>query len=369
MDSEARIRSETALVAEKAEQLSNKLNDKENELHSLDKHISSLTNSLGNDFANVKSDYDSVVSNINALNDKLRNIKISAEKVDIKSQINALNQKRTELSAKLKQLAPQQSQYNQLVSLQRQRQQLANLVSDTRNQYEQTVKQENQLSYELMQVNRAILQQYNAPKIANNLADTEKFTTIRRSDMADPTVFKLVETDPSESSSNDVATKPIDGAETETNFIAQNDREYTATFYLMGKDLADCNAQYQKLYDWSYQYEFVVDGFSHWEHALITSISKSTDSGSAGNGLIVTITFSYARQAQIKYMRRKPAVKHKAPSKKHKSKKRKRRYIRVKPGMTYWQISRKTGVSLSKIMKMNRWKATALPVGVKVRYK
>lgn len=87
--------------------------------------------------------------------------------------------------------------------------------------------------------------------------------------------------------------------------------------------------------------------------------------------MIISITFSYARQAQIKYKKvTKGKTKYKAGAKKSSGsrKGKKGRYITVKPGMTYSQISKKTGTSLSSLIKMNKWKSSSLPVGAKVRY-
>ena len=220
---------------------------------------------------------------------------------------------------------------------------------------------------------RAINAKRNAPVIAEQMKTGKSagHTMIYRTDMQDSQVFELIETSPTETVSNDVATKPIDGQTVETNFIAHSSMEYSATFYLKGEDFNDCDNKYKQLLDWSYQYELTVDGFSRWKHAYITSIGKSTDQTINSNGLIVNITFTYARQAQIKYKKvTKGKTKHKAGTKKTSGsrKGKKGRYIKVKPGMTYSQIARKTGTPLATIMKMNKWKATSLPIGVKVRY-
>lgn len=220
---------------------------------------------------------------------------------------------------------------------------------------------------------RRIKAKRNAPIIAKKMKAGKKanHTMIYRTDMQDSRVFELIETSPTETVANDVATKPIDGGSVETNFIAQSSMEYSATFYMKGKDFYDLDNKYKQLMDWSYQYELTVDGFTRWKHAYITSIGKATDQTINSNGLIINITFSYARQAQIKYKKNtKSKTKHKAGTKKSSGSRngKTRRYITVKPGMTYSQIAKKTGTSLSKILKMNKWKSSSLPVGAKVRY-
>lgn len=213
----------------------------------------------------------------------------------------------------------------------------------------------------------------NAPVIAEqvNQGRNQGHTMLFRTDMQDDTVFELIETSPSQTDTNDIATRPIDGSQTETNFIARSSMEYTATYYLKGNSFAELEALYQKLSNWSYKYEFTVQGFSHWTHAFISSIGKSTDQTINGNGLIVNITFDYARQADIKYKQvTKGNLSHKAGTKKQSGTRNGKtaKYITVKPGMTYSQIAKKMNVSLSDIMSMNKYKATAIPVGAKVRY-
>ena len=220
---------------------------------------------------------------------------------------------------------------------------------------------------------RAINAKRNAPVIAKRMKSGKSavHTMIYRTDMQDSRVFELIETSPTETVTNDVATKPIDGSTVETNFIAQSSMEYSATYYLKGEDFNDCDNKYKQLMDWSYQYELTVDGFTRWKHAYITSIGKSTDQTINSNGLIINITFTYARQAQIKYKKvTKGKTKHKAGAKKSSGSRNGKtgRYITVKPGMTYSQIAKKTGTSLSSLLKMNKWKSTSLPVGAKVRY-
>lgn len=375
--SDTRIRSETALWAKKVSDLTNKINAKSANQKDLQKQIEDIDNSINDArYLQAKNSYEDLNNQINAIKAKYNKSKSKATKNKYLTQINNLKSQKSGYSQQMKAVAKEKgfaSKLSQRASKSRNLALLKQLINDLKTQRSKAKSNQNYYEGTSLSRQRAKLQKRNAPIIQEQLADAKKsgVSTIYRTDMLDNSVFKLIETSPSETASNDVATKPIDGSTVETNFISQSSLEYTATFYLQGENFQDCDAQYNKLRDWSYQYEFTINGFSRWQHAYITSIAKSTDSTIARNALIVTITFSYARQAQIKYKTvTKSKKKHKAGIKKKTGTRngKKGRYITVKPGMTYSQIARKTGTSLSSLMSMNKWKSSSLPVGVKVRY-
>lgn len=375
--SDTRIRSETDFWTDKVSQLTNKINANIGVQQALLQQIADIDNSINNhDYKDAKNNYDNLTNQIVIIKDEYNNSKSINEKNGYLNQINNLKSQKSSYAQKMRIIANENG-YSTSLALRtaksRNLELVTKLINDLKSQLQNANNNRNYYERTAIYRRKDVVQKRNAPIIQEQLADAKDngYSTIYRTDMQDNSVFKLIETSPSETASNDVATKPIDGSTVETNFISQSSLEYTATFYLVGENFQDCDAQYNKLRDWSYQYEFTINGFSRWQHAFITSIAKSTDSTIAKNAMIVTITFSYARQAQIKYKTiTKSKKKHKAATKKTSGsrKGKKGRYIKVKPGMTYWQISRKTGVPLATIMKMNKWKATALPIGVKVRY-
>lgn len=375
--SDTRIRSETYLWAKKVSDLTNKINAKSANQKDLQKQIEDIDNSINDArYLQAKNSYEDLNNQINSIKSKYNKSKSKVTKNKYLTQINNLKSQKSGYSQQMKAIAKEKGFANKLskrASKSRNLALLKQLINDLKTQRSKAKSNHNYYEGTSLSRQRAKLQKRNAPIIQEQLADAKKsgVSTIYRTDMLDNSVFKLIETSPSETTSNDVATKPIDGSTVETNFISQSSLEYTATFYLQGENFQDCDAQYNKLRDWSYQYEFTINGFSRWQHAYITSIAKSTDSTVARNALIVTITFSYARQAQIKYKTvTKSKKKHKAGTKKKAGTRKGKsgRYITVKPGMTYSQIARKTGTSLSSLMSMNKWKSSSLPVGAKVRY-
>ena len=375
--SDTRIRSETQKWADKVHQLTSKIDTKNNILNALNGEINSINASLADaDYVACKNKYDSYKNQISKLTNERNSSKSKATKNKLSNQINDLKSKKADCANQMRQIAKTKGFSKQLTNLLQKSHNASmvnQLISDLKKQRNTATKQRNYWKNITESRRRALIAKRNAPVIAEQMKQGKSagHTMIYRTDMQDSRVFELIETSPTETDTNDVATKPIDGGQVETNFIAQSGMEYSATFYLKGKDFNDCDNQFKQLMDWSYQYELTVDGFSRWKHAYITSIGKSTDQTINSNGLIINITFSYARQAQIKYKKvTKGKTKHKAGVKKSSGsrKGKKGRYITVKPGMTYSQISKKTGTPLASLLKMNKWKSTSLPVGAKVRY-
>lgn len=376
--SDTRIRSGTQFWADKVQDLTDKINAKKANINDIKNTLDDIQDQLDNsDYQDLSKQRANIISNEKGLQAKLATTKSSTEQAELNQQINQLQAQRYQVSNKLKGVANTNGYGDKLtLSMQKERimDTLNSVIADLNNQREMALSQQDYWRNQADSKRRARVAKYNAPIIADRLnqPQTDTHTKLYRTDMQDPTVFDLIETSPTETDTNDIATKPIDGDVAQSNFIARSSAEYTATFYLKGNDFNDVNSQYQKLADWSYQYEFTVNGFTNWQHAFISSIEKSTDATINHNGLIVSITFDFAKQAQIKYKSEpRPAVRHKAGGKKRCGRKRRRktRYVRVKSGMTYWSIARRFGVSLSHVMKMNRWPASRLPVGVKVRYK
>ena len=360
--SDTKIRSETAFWADKVSKLTTKINDKQTTLNSINSQLSKIDKSLDNaEYNKAKSNYDDLASQSDEINTKLAKAKSKATKSKLNSQLANVNSQKSRYAQSMRQIASANGFSNKLTA--RTRKSQRSNAQAKRDYYRQTA----------LSRQRAKTMQRNAGLIQQKLSDVKDsgFTTLYRTDMMDDTVFNLIETSPSETVTNDVATKPIDGSTVETNFIAQNSQEYSSTFYITADSFAELDAQYKQLKDWSNKYELTINGFSHWTHAYITSIGKSTDASIAGNGMIITITFTYARQAKIKYAKKsKGSTKHKAGTKKQSGSRKGQtaKYITVKPGMTYSQIAKKMNVSLSSVMKMNKYKATAIPVGAKVRY-
>lgn len=101
---------------------------------------------------------------------------------------------------------------------------------------------------------------------------------------------------------------------------------------------------------------------------LITSIS-SNYSSSIKNGLDVDITMQQIRVAKTPYVRKKTKKSNSGKKTKIKKKSTSRKYHTVRPGDTYWGLSRKYGTSISQLRKWNKYPDRKIPVGAKLRVK
>lgn len=375
--SDTRIRSETQNWADRVHKLTTKIDNKQTTLDSINSQLSKIDKGLDNaEYTNAKNSYDDLDSQESTIVAKLAKAKSKATINKLNAQLTSIRSNKMQYAQKMKQIASANgftSKLSARTRKNRNKKAVAKLISNLKAQRATAQAKADYYKQVLIQRQTAETAKRNAPVIAEqvNQGRNQGHTMLFRTDMQDDTVFELIETSPSQTDTNDIATRPIDGSQTETNFIARSSMEYTATYYLKGNSFAELDALYQKLSNWSYKYEFTVQGFSHWTHAFISSIGKSTDQTINGNGLIVNITFDYARQADIKYKQvTKGNLSHKAGTKKQSGTRNGKtaKYITVKPGMTYSQIAKKMNVSLSDIMSMNKYKATAIPVGAKVRY-
>lgn len=375
--SDTRIRSETNLWADNVHKLTSKIENKQTVLDSINSQLSKIDKALDNtEYNNARSNYDDLANQVSTLSTKLAKAKSKATINKLNAELTSAKANKAQYAQKMKQIASANGFTSKLSSRTRKAQNkkaVAKLIANLKAQRANAKAKADYYKNVLIQRQYAETAKRNAPVIAEqvNQGRNAGHTMLFRSDMQDDTVFELIETSPSQTDSNDIATRPIDGSQTETNFIARSSMEYTATFYLKGDSFAELDALYQKLSSWSYQYEFTIQGFSHWTHAFISSIGKSTDQTINSNGLILNITFNFARQADIKYKQvTKGNLSHKAGSKKQSGTRNGKtaKYITVKPGMTYSQIAKKMNVSLSDVMSMNKYKSTAIPVGAKVRY-
>lgn len=374
--SDTRIRSATKRWANKVQSISKRLNNKKALINSLNRQISKIDNAINNpEYLNVKNKYENIVAQENDIKQKLAKTKSKGAKNRLNNQLTNLKAKAHPIYAKMKEIARKKGLSKEFAKrrrLRRNRNAINHLIASLKNQQKTANAKVAYYRKVLYERSSAYIRKRNEPIIAQRLkqAKGKGVTTLYRTDMQDATVFQLIETSPSETDSNDVATKPVDnGHGIETNVVSRNSMEYSATYYIQGDSFAQLDAEFHKLMDWSSLYEFTVSGFTRWNHAYITSIGKSTESGIAGNGMILNITFDYLRQAKIQYKKiTKSKLKHKSGAKKSIGRSGGRRYIRVKPGMTYWQISKRMHVPIKKLEKMNRWHSRSIPVGSKVRY-
>jgi len=83
-----------------------------------------------------------------------------------------------------------------------------------------------------------------------------------------------------------------------------------------------------------------------------------------------TLTIVTYFDSNVKKKKKATASKGTKSTKKAKTSKKKstHKYIVAKSGYTYWYVSQKTGVKLSKIEKLNKYAAKKIPIGAKIYY-
>lgn len=371
--SNTKIRSETKIWSKKVKKIASKLKSKRNEHRLLTDTLNSINKNLNNtEYAKAQGSYNDYKSQANNLQAKIKKSKSKKTKQKLQNQLNEAIKKRASFNQQMTGIARNKG-FSALHSQKvRQESKIRNsnrLISGLEHQKSYAKGKYNGLRTTLLNRQRARIRKKNTRIMSKKIRHAKKdgASVLYRTDMMNSEVFWLYETSPTETDSNTVASHATDKNSVQTNYVGLDSRELSGTYLLKGKNLKDADRKYKKLMLWSRKYEFTIQGFSYWQHAYITSISKTTDSTMNKDALSLSISFTYAKQAKIQYSKKKS--KRKAPAKKHKGNKSdtKGGHIPVKPGMTYAQIAAKAGVSVSHIMKINKWPANKLPVGAKVR--
>ncbi|MEJ6401038.1 phage baseplate protein [Nicoliella lavandulae] len=197
----------------------------------------------------------------------------------------------------------------------------------------------------------------------------QKLTYIYRDDCKSDTLIKLLETSPSEQNQVNAPQKSIDSGLPLEHFIQNSGLTLSGQYAIYEPTYAKRVSVYNTLRKWQNDGVAIhIRGFTHWDHVLISSLSRSTAAESNGNALILNIEMQHARVAKIQYAKQAQGKKHKAKgSKKAGTSKTKHRSVKIKPGMTYSQVSAKMGIKVSELRKLNpKYKDMSLPVGGKM---
>ncbi|UQS85788.1 LysM peptidoglycan-binding domain-containing protein (plasmid) [Apilactobacillus apisilvae] len=371
--SDAKIRSETKIWSKKVKKIASKLKAKRKDHQSLIDGLNSINKNLNSpEYNKAQGSYDNYKSQASDLKAKIKKSKSKKTKSKLQGQLNDVIKKKSALSQKMNSIARNKGftvWHNRKVRKEVTIRNSNKLIHSLEKQKSHAKGKYSYYRNTILTRHRNRIRKKNSKIMRKKIKHAKKHgaSVLYRTDMMDSEVFWLYETSPSETNSNTVATHATDKNSVQTNYVALDSRELSGTYILQGKNLKDASHKYKKLMLWSRHYEFTIQGFSYWQHAYISSIGKSTDETMNKNALSLSISFTYAKQAKIQYSRTKS--KRKAPAKKHKGSKSgtKGGHIRVKPGMTYAQIAKKSGTSLSHLMKINKWPANKLPVGAKVR--
>ncbi|WP_338230784.1 phage baseplate protein [Lactiplantibacillus paraxiangfangensis] len=144
--------------------------------------------------------------------------------------------------------------------------------------------------------------------------------------------------------------------------------------------MAGLKKQAKRLARWSDNSSVMTwHGDNVYPEVVITNFTPdfNHEPGTGGTNIIavsMTLTIGDFADSNPKKKKKKTTDTGKKSVKKASSKKKgsksakKKRYIIAKRGYSYWYVSKKTKVSLSKIEKMNKYPARKIPIGAKIYY-
>lgn len=202
----------------------------------------------------------------------------------------------------------------------------------------------------------------NQDKINKKIADQKKqplvgHTALYRADRMSTVVYFFGEVQPTETDTSEVTSIGVDNADPRAGKSTRTSKELTGTYWIFGKNPAAVYKQFADLQKLQrLDTEFIIRGFSNWNHVKISSIAKTVSGLARENALELSITFTYVKQANILYAKKKKKTKKKGATKSTKKKgsdKGKYRSHTVKSGDTYWGLARKYHTTVATLTKLN----------------
>lgn len=322
-----------------------------------------------NGYSTRKAAYDSVTKQIASQEKLLAKAKKASTKKSIQAKINSLKKtqksaysdlkKVTNSTGYQKQLKKQSSARTKLKSAKTKLTNLKKLKKTDKKAYDEYKKEDAKRKAAAKKKK----QKANLSKIQSKIKEHKKQplvgqTAIYRADLMSSAVYFLGEVQPTETNTNEVTSIGVDNSDPRAGKSTRTGKELSGTYYLFGKDYAAVSKQFaaiQKLQ--RTDTEFVIRGFSNWNHAKISSISKTVSGVPRDNALELSITFTYVKQAKILYAKKKkPKSKKKGAtkgSKKTGNGKSKYRSYTVRSGDTYWDLARKYKTTVATLTKLN----------------
>lgn len=326
------------------------------------------------------SAYDALETQIEAQEKLLAKTKSSTKKKTITSKITSLKKDKKSLVSDMKKIASSAGYQKQMsaktkaqANIKTEKSKISSLKTK-KSKDKKVYGQYSSTNTARKLAARKKLQKANGNSIRSKIKAAKKKysgqTAIYRADLKTSRVFMLGEFDPSETNDQDVPTNAVDKSDPRTNYSVRNSKQLSGTYYLFGKSFSDCDKQYEILQGWARKgVEVTVRGFSKWNHAYLSSVGKTAYTAGNKNSMQLSITFTYAKKGKVAYAKKKTKKKSKSSTgAKTGTKKTTHKTVTVKSGMTYWSIAQSHNVSVSSLEKMNKWPATKLPIGVKVRY-
>lgn len=330
-----------------------------------------------NGYSVRKAAYDAVTKQIDTQESKLANAKTTASKKAIQSKINSLKKSQKAAYADLKKVTSSSGYQKQLTAQSKARTKLKQSKSKLTSLKKLKSKDkdaEKKLKAEQTKrkaAEKKKKQKANLKSIKSKIAEHKKQplvgqTVIYPADLMSSVVYFFGEVQPTETNTSEITSVGVDNSDPRAGKSTRTSKELSGTYYLFGKSFADCDKKFSNLQKLQrIDTEFIMRGFSNWNHVKISSLAKTVSGLPRENLLELSITFTYVKQARILYNKAKKKTKKKGStkgSKKKGSSKSKYRSHVVKSGETYWGLARKYKTSVATLTKLNgSWKKTMFP--------
>lgn len=186
--------------------------------------------------------------------------------------------------------------------------------------------------------------------------------------------------DESEPHSTNVATQSIENGVNIATTTQMNAPTISITGVLGGEtvdDIDSINKDLVKLKRWAdHGTDLRWNSKAGYQgHVIMSDFTPEFDRTGTATGInacsvTFTLTIVTYFDSNVKKKKKATASKGTKSTKKAKTSKKKstHKYIVAKSGYTYWYVSQKTGVKLSKIEKLNKYAAKKIPIGAKIYY-
>lgn len=321
-----------------------------------------------NGYKTKKGAYDSITKQISDAETKLKKTKKAADKKKLQTSIDKMKKAQKAAFTDLKKLTSSKGYQEQLKkqsTARRTANKAKNKISSlkTKKLTDKAKLKALKKEYNARKAEaRHKLQVANKAKIDDKIAKRKELplmgqTALYRADLMKSTVFFLGEVQPTETDANETTSIGVDKSDPRAGKSTRTTKELSGTYWLQGKNYAAVSKQFAALQKLQrLDTEFVIRGFSHWNHVKMASISKTVSGVPKDTGLELSITFDYVKQANILYEKKKKKTKSKGAvksSKKNGTDKGKYKSHTVKSGDTYWDLAKKYHTTVAELTKLN----------------
>ncbi|QIL50117.1 LysM peptidoglycan-binding domain-containing protein [Weissella coleopterorum] len=166
-----------------------------------------------------------------------------------------------------------------------------------------------------------------------------------------------------ESVEMNVSTHPIETGSPITDHVQANNKIFSFTGLIMGRDQSEVDNRYIQLLWWSQEgEELQYHGAIRHDNVIISHLSKTYDEGGFANAVKFEIELTALYKVNLNWVKNKNYGKKQATPNDGV-------WVTVVPGNTYWGWWQQYGTSIDQLRSWNHWPDRQIPVGVRARVK